>query len=287
MVQFPKDKGRNYWSLEETSQWLDIPKDLVLEHLKRDALVHYKGQAIKKTVFDKNNDFDIDDTRWIEGLFWLPIDAYVELDDLLNNEIQSIIFSELLPQCIKIKDRLDCGGTKRSHAATGWWIPIRKLDKYEITLNSVNNLYFWDDTVSDFALENGINLPLADNMMPTDVILKELANDLVTSTTKTKPRVPKLQLEALNKLLKEIEQRAISKQIPFNRNEMFGTRKQLHELAGIRFNTLLSKSPHTFFDYLKNGGICKVKHGNRWSPIYSELFPEHPELKDRETRVKT
>ncbi len=113
------------------------------------------------------------------------------------------------------------------------------------------------------------------------------ANDLVTTTTKTKPRVPRLQLEALNKLLKEIEQRAISKQIPFNRNEMFGTREQLHELAGIRFNTLLSKSPHTFFDYLKNGEICKVKHGNRWSPIYSELFPEHPELKDRETRVKT
>jgi hypothetical protein len=113
------------------------------------------------------------------------------------------------------------------------------------------------------------------------------ANDLAT-TTKTKPSVPKLQLEALSKLLKEIEQRAISKKIHFNRDEMFGIREQLHELAIIRFgNQLFAKSQHTFFDYLKNGEICKVKRGNRWSPIYSELFPEHPELKERKTRVKT
>jgi|GEM_PF-6517132 len=113
--------------------------------------------------------------------------------------------------------------------------------------------------------------------------------DLAEAKTKEKkPHVPQLQLEALSKLLKEIEQRAISKKIPFNRDEMFGIREQLHELAIIRFgNQLFAKSQHTFFDYLKNGEICKVKRGNRWSPIYSELFPEHPELKERKTSVKT
>jgi len=113
------------------------------------------------------------------------------------------------------------------------------------------------------------------------------SNDLATTASKTqKPTIPKKTHEALSSLLAEIEQRASKNNVPFYKFKMFGTKAQLHDLAKLHCGCLFEKSPHTFYDYLKNSGLCKFNNGNRWSPLYYQLFPEYPKLENRETRVK-
>jgi hypothetical protein len=202
MIQF---NGREYWSLQETAKWLDLSQSTTLKHLRREALLRFKGQGIKKAALHEDGDFDLDKIRWIDGLFWLPIDAYLELNELLSGDIKSITFSELEPQIIKIKDRLDCG-TQRCDPAMGIWLPIDYPELTEIRLLNLDDLYFWEETVNDFARREEIHIPLADNMLPLDVIAKKLnKSDSERDSSQEKLFTSKLELR-MNELVSIVHQ---------------------------------------------------------------------------------
>lgn len=89
-------------------------------------------------------------------------------------------------------------------------------------------------------------------------------------------KTPQEFIDALNRLLEIISERASAKGIKFDRNEMPGTKENLRELAEKIDPLNFSKSKQTFDDYLR--GICKFKKGrlptNATNP-YADLFPEH------------
>lgn len=180
MLQFPSNNGRHYLTLIEVSKQLGLSKEDVLYHFKREALIYLKCQAVAKDDFN-DNDYDIDKIKWIEGLFWLPVDAYVELEFLLNNEITSISFYELRPQIIY---NLDTGyfngdATQRCHVTCEDWLYIKYPDVTDYVLRSVDDLYFWEDTVIEFAERNGFNYAIPEHLLPLDVIAK--ANSQLTT----------------------------------------------------------------------------------------------------------
>lgn len=171
---------REYWDLQETANYLAIDKSLVLEHLAREALIKYKGQAISNEYLNAEGDFDdVALIRWIDGFFWLPVDIYVELEDLLLGDLESLSFQSLMPQFIEITikdgEKIAFDGDFRCKPALEDWTAIRRFSPYDIVIDKNTIIYFWSDTVKDFAENNGFNAPLADNMLPTDVVLKEFA----------------------------------------------------------------------------------------------------------------
>ncbi len=174
---------REYWDLQETANYLAIDKSLVLEHLAREALIKYKGQAISNEYLNTEGDFDdVALIKWIDGFFWLPVDIYVELEDLLLGDLEPLSFQSLMPQFIEvtIKDgkKISFDGDVRCNPASEDWTAIRRFSPYDIVIDKNTVIYFWSNTVEDFAEKNGFNAPLAANMLPTDVVLKKLANDL-------------------------------------------------------------------------------------------------------------
>lgn len=200
MLQFPSNNGRHYLTLTEVSKQLGLSKEDVLDNLANEALIYLKCKAIAKSNFNYG-DYDIDKVKWIEGLFWLPVDAYVELKFLLNNEITSISFYELRPQIIY---NLDTGyfngdATQRCHVTCEDWLYIKYPDVTDYVLRSVDDLYFWEDTIQEFAEKNGFNYFVPEHLLPLDVIAK--ANSQLTTQQLVDEN------EALKAKVAELEQR--------------------------------------------------------------------------------
>lgn len=207
---------------------------------------------------------------------WLAND-YVILDDLIwvlakANSIAHDTHKKVIQEAVTID------------ALAVWNAPIEEQYKLNASIRQTGHLpaqtlvlkkdfiHWWQQTQA----------------VPFPPRLFDLATIATTKTSKpTRSLVPKEILKALNDFLEEIEKRAIQNNVSFDRLKMFGIKSQLHDLAKLHCSGLFEKSPHTFYDYLKNSGLCKFHNGNRWSPLYSELFPEYPKLKNRETRVKT
>jgi hypothetical protein len=147
---------REYWDLQETANYLAIDKSLVLEHLAREALIKYKGQAISNEYLNTEGDFDdVALIKWIDGFFWLPVDIYVELEDLLLGDLEPLSFQSLMPQFIEvtIKDgkKISFDGDVRCNPASEDWTAIRRFSPYDIVIDKNTVIYFWSNTVEDFA----------------------------------------------------------------------------------------------------------------------------------------
>lgn len=99
---------------------------------------------------------------------------------------------------------------------------------------------------------------------------------IVHGNASVNSKTPQAFIDALNRLLETISERAKAKGIKFDRNEMPGTKENLRELAKKIDSQNFFKSQQTFDDYLR--GICKFKKGrppiNAINP-YADLFPEH------------
>lgn len=180
MLQFPSNNGRHYLTLTEVSKQLGLSEDDVLNELANEALIYLKCRAIAKSNFN-HGDYDIESIKWIEGLFWLPVDAYVELKFLLNNDITSISFSELIPHAIHVLSTSYFNGdaTQRCHVTCENWFYIEYPDVADYVVRTVNNLYFWEDTIQEFAEKNGFNYFVPEHLLPLDVIAK--ANSQLTT----------------------------------------------------------------------------------------------------------
>jgi len=182
MLQFPKENGRTYLNLDEASEMLGITKGDVLDEIAREALIYLKCRAVAKSDFDDGN-YDIDKIKWIEGLFWLPLDAYVELGGLLNNGVSTISFSELRPHSIIVLSTGYFNGdaTQRCHTACENWLYVKYPDVQDYVLKSVNALYFWEDTVKEFSEKNKLNPVIPAHFLPLDVVAKQIKNNVNTN----------------------------------------------------------------------------------------------------------
>lgn len=200
MLQFPSNNGRHYLTLTEVSKQLGLSKADVLDNLANEALIQLKCKAIAKSNFNYG-DYDIDKVKWIEGLFWLPVDAYVELKFLLNNDITSIGFSELIPHAIHVLSTSYFNGdaTQRNHVTCENWLYIKYPDVADYVLRSIDDLYFWEDTIQEFAEKNGFNYFVPEHLLSLDVIAK--ANSQLTTQQLIDEN------EALKAKVAELEQR--------------------------------------------------------------------------------
>lgn len=206
MFLFPSNNGRHYLTLIEVSKLLGLSKEDVLYHFKREALIYLKCQAVAKDDFN-DNDYDIDKIKWIEGLFWLPVDAYVELEFLLNNEITSIRFYELQPYSIYILDTGYFNGdaTQRCHVTCEDWLYIKYPDVTDYVLRSVDDLYFWEDTIQEFAEKNGFNYFVPEHLLSLDVISKQIKNDTNNTKEPINTKANFSGLERINKRKADIQ----------------------------------------------------------------------------------
>lgn len=84
-------------------------------------------------------------------------------------------------------------------------------------------------------------------------------------------KAPDTFIAALIRLIAEISKRAAEKGVPFDVNEMPGTKANFRELA-IKFDDKLKKAPRTFDGYL--AGLLRFKQGARETPFYQKHFPE-------------
>lgn len=86
-----------------------------------------------------------------------------------------------------------------------------------------------------------------------------------------KRKAPDKFVDALIRLIAEISKRAAQKGIPFDKDNMPGTKKDFMALA-IKFDDEFEKTPRAFDDYL--AGLLRFKQGVQETPFYQELFPE-------------
>lgn len=77
---------------------------------------------------------------------------------------------------------------------------------------------------------------------------------------------------ALEKLLAEVEKRALAGGQPFDRKAMPGRKIDFQAVAE-KFDAELDVATRTFDDYLV--GLCAFKRGARKSDFYKKLFPEY------------
>ena len=204
MFQFPLHNGRHYLTLNEASERLGISKEDVLYNLANEALIYLKCRAVAKSDFN-DNDYDIEAIKWIEGLFWLPVDAYVELRFLLNNEITSISFSELRPHSIFVLNTGYFNGdaTQRCHVTCEDWLYVKYPDVADFELKCIDELYFWEDTVEGFAEQNGFNYVVPEHLLSLDVVAKNILQKNSSPTTQQLVD----ENEALKAKVAELEQR--------------------------------------------------------------------------------
>jgi hypothetical protein len=95
---------------------------------------------------------------------------------------------------------------------------------------------------------------------------EEAANDPIA-----KRKAPDLFVNALIRLLVEIDKRAAEKGMPFDVNEMPGTKADFRALA-VTFNGELFKAQSAFNDYL--AGLVRFKQGAQETAFYRDLFPK-------------
>ena len=86
-----------------------------------------------------------------------------------------------------------------------------------------------------------------------------------------KSKAPVQFRSALEKLLAEIERRAVAGSLSFDRTAMPGRKVDLHAVAE-KFDAVLGLAPRTFDDYLD--GLCAFRRGSRETDFYRKLFPE-------------
>lgn len=87
-----------------------------------------------------------------------------------------------------------------------------------------------------------------------------------------KRKAPTEFVDALIRLIAEISKRAAEKRIPFDKDNMPGTKKDFMALA-IKFDEKFDGlTPRTFDDYV--AGLIRFKQGAQGTTFYQELFPE-------------
>lgn len=211
MIEF---YGRKYWDLKEAAHYLTIDEVTVLDYLVKEALVKYSGEAIPISKIN-NEDFQLEDVKWISGYFWFPIyeNEYIESrDDYWVRDF-------LIPHYIKVKELL-FSSNERCNPATEDWVPYRNSNLGE-QVGFYSNMYFWVDTIKNFALEKGINVPITNNMLPTDVVIStelspsettSFSDQIIDENTALRKRVA--ELEQLLSEQKELPTQTKNKVMP-------------------------------------------------------------------------
>ncbi len=87
-----------------------------------------------------------------------------------------------------------------------------------------------------------------------------------------KSKAPATFRIALERLLAEIERRAVAQRVLFDRKAMPGLKVDFQAVAD-KFDSALDRKPRTFDDYLD--GLCAFKRGARQTDFYRTLFPEY------------
>lgn len=131
-------------------------------------------------------------------------------------------------------------------------------------------------TATDLAMKEAKLKEFRDelNRMKQLVSANHFASCLFQKNTTKRKAQPNF-IDAMNRLLDEIERRSSARGKTFNRNSLPGTKANLQAVASKYDISLDDFSPQTFDDYLN--GICQFKKGRPPTDAknpYAELFPE-------------
>ncbi len=156
----------------------------------------------------------------------------------------------------------------------GKYLYINPSD-YIIAKTHESRLLGFHPIIDAFGEENGPTIESSLFSM-SEITAIEEEDFALTQTNTFKSKSPQAFIDALNRLLKEIECRSSAKGTTIHKSCMPGTKANLQTVAS-KFDAALDGfSPQTFDDYLE--GICQFKKGRPPTGAknpYTELFPEY------------
>ena len=163
--------GNEYWDLNETSQRLEISKKKVLKRFAREALIRYKDDAVCENILIKDGEYegefeDYKDIKWVDGMFWLPAEAYPLLEKLFDDQegLTHVLVQRLTPQNLIGQSLPPC--KLRSLCASFDWLVVSDVMLAEIPIDKNTPIYFLVDTVKKFVTKKEPNQSIVPNTGP-------------------------------------------------------------------------------------------------------------------------
>lgn len=174
--------GRKYLTLDEACDFFCKGKAWVLEKLANEALLFYRGDAYP---IDWEESADDCPTRFIEGLFWIydPV-VYSQLRLVIGVKpvAEGLNVDRIIPHYMTLKGHAFYG-SQRCDPGFEDWFPVKCLEPCSIPVSCDTPIYFWDETVRDFAKQEGIDVPVDSATLPLDVVRDEVTADAVEKAT--------------------------------------------------------------------------------------------------------